>query len=83
MNTVTNEDGVKHVSIPDLIKLFKTYISQMNPIDEASAINVLAQLIERGIIKDHGVFCSEEIVPCKPFFKELKKRNIKIDKKIR
>lgn len=49
----------------------------------AYPVSILAQLIEGGLIKDSGVFCSEEIVPCKPFFEELEKRNIKIDKKIR
>jgi len=44
--------------------------------------SIIAQMIERNIIKERGVFCCEEIVPCKPFFDELKKRNIQIKKKI-
>jgi lysine 6-dehydrogenase len=43
-------------------------------------VSITAQMIEKGLIKEHGVFCSEEIVPCKPFFKELEKRDIKINK---
>ena len=46
-------------------------------------VSITAQMIERSIIKERGVFCSEEIVPCKPFFEELKKRNIHIKKKIK
>jgi len=44
--------------------------------------SIIAQMIERNIIKERGVFCCEEIIPCKPFFEELKKRNIQIKKKI-
>ena len=46
-------------------------------------VSIIAQMIEQGIIKEHGVFCSEEIVPCKSFFEELKKRDIKINKEIK
>ena len=46
-------------------------------------ISIIAQMIERGIIKKHGVFCNEEIIPCKEFFCELEKRNIKIERKIK
>ena len=48
----------------------------------AYPISITAQMIERKMIKKRGVFCSEEIVPPKPFFEELKKRNIIINKKI-
>jgi lysine 6-dehydrogenase len=46
-------------------------------------VSIIAQMIEEGIITSHGVFCPEEIVPCKPFFDELKKRHIIIKKHIR
>ncbi len=46
-------------------------------------ISIIAQMIERGMITKHGVFCNEEIVPCKEFFCELEKRNIKIERKIK
>ncbi len=45
--------------------------------------SIIAQLILNGKIKDHGVFGCEEVVPCSPFFKELQKRGIKIQKEIR
>jgi lysine 6-dehydrogenase len=48
----------------------------------AYPISITAQMIERNVIKKRGAFCSEEIVPPKPFFEELKKRNIIINKKI-
>ena len=43
--------------------------------------SIIAQMIERNVIKERCVFCCEEIVPCKKFFEELNKRNIKIKKK--
>ncbi len=45
--------------------------------------SVIAQMIENGMIKERGVFGCEEIVPCSPFFKELRKRDIKIKKEIK
>ena len=45
--------------------------------------SVVAQLIEKGEINKYGVFGCEEVVPCNPFFKELVKRNIKIEKEIK
>jgi lysine 6-dehydrogenase len=46
-------------------------------------VSITAQMIQQGIIKDYGVFCSEKIIPCKPFFDELKKREIIIKKYIK
>jgi lysine 6-dehydrogenase len=46
-------------------------------------VSILAQMIEDGRISGYGVVGSEEIVPTKPFFDELKKRNVIIDKEIR
>ena len=45
-------------------------------------VSINAQLIERGLIKEYGVFGNEEIIPTSVFFDELKKRNIIINKKI-
>lgn len=46
-------------------------------------VSITAQMIQEDKIKDRGVFCSEEIIPCKQFFNELKKRDIKILKEIK
>jgi lysine 6-dehydrogenase len=46
-------------------------------------VSIIAQMIEQDTIKKRGVYCSEEIVPCKPFFRELDKRKIQIKKNIR
>ena len=45
--------------------------------------SIISQLIENGKIKESGVFGCEEVVPCLPFFEELKKRKIIIKKEIR
>lgn len=45
--------------------------------------SIISQLIENGEIKESGVFGCEEVVPCIPFFKELKKRKIIIKKEIK
>lgn len=45
--------------------------------------SIIAQMIENDTIKEHGVFGCEEIVNCSPFFEELKKRDIKIQKEIK
>jgi saccharopine dehydrogenase-like NADP-dependent oxidoreductase len=45
--------------------------------------SIIAQLIERNKINDYGVFGCEEVVPCSPFFNELQKRKIIIQKEIR
>jgi len=46
-------------------------------------ISIIAQLIEKGLIEQRGVFGNEEVVPPSAFFEELKRRNIIIKKKIR
>jgi len=44
--------------------------------------SIIAQMIEKGLINKSGVYCPHEIVLCKPFFKDLKRRNIIIKKNI-
>jgi lysine 6-dehydrogenase len=46
-------------------------------------VSIIAQMIEAGLIQKTGVFCSEEIVPCKQFFNELQKRDIKIERVVK
>lgn len=47
-------------------------------------VAITAQFIADGIISQRGVYCPEEVIPSKAFFKELSKRgiDIKIEKKI-
>jgi len=41
-------------------------------------VSIIAQMIARNIITKRGVYCPEEIIPCKKFFNELNRRNINI-----
>ena len=43
-------------------------------------VSISADLIAQGAINTSGVFCAEEIIPPQLFFKELKRRNIRIQK---
>jgi lysine 6-dehydrogenase len=45
-------------------------------------VSIIAQMIERDLIKNHGVFGNEEIVPPKSFIGQLEKRGIKLEKKV-
>jgi len=38
--------------------------------------SITAQMIQNGTIKEHGVFCPEEIIPPRSFFEQLHKRGI-------
>ena len=46
-------------------------------------VSIIAQMIEDGAINKRGVFCPEEIVPPKAFFKEIKKRDIQLNKEMK
>ena len=46
------------------------------------SVSIVAQMIEKGLIKNKGVFCPEQTVSCTPFFDELNKRDIIINKKL-
>ncbi|MEK6935826.1 MAG: saccharopine dehydrogenase C-terminal domain-containing protein, partial [Nanoarchaeota archaeon] len=47
-------------------------------IDTGMPASIIAQMIKKGIIKDKGSFAPEACVPPEPFFKELKKRQMKV-----
>ena len=44
----------------------------------ASTISVVAQMIGNGLIKQHGVFPPEQIVPGKEYIQEMAKRGVNI-----
>ena len=48
----------------------------------AFPVAIIAEMIRSGEIKKRGVHTCENIVPPESFFKELRKRNINIKKKI-
>jgi saccharopine dehydrogenase-like NADP-dependent oxidoreductase len=40
--------------------------------------SIMAQMMFKGQIKTPGSYAPEDIVPCEPFFKELRKRNMEV-----
>jgi len=79
--------GVKNMERIDLVYSIIDYFDEENNMTSMMRttgypVSIIAQMIEKDLIKEHGVFCCEENIPCKPFFEELEKRNICINKKI-
>jgi lysine 6-dehydrogenase len=79
--------GVKNNEKQQIEYLMIDYYDKENNITAmmrttAYPISIIAQMIIQGDIFRYGVFCNEEIVPPKLFFKELEKRNIEIKKTI-
>ena len=80
--------GIKDNSEFEIEYLMIDYYDENNNITSmmrttAYPTSIIAQMIEQEIINEKGVFCCEEIVPQDIFFKELKKRDIIIEKKIK
>mgnify|MGYP001578958572 CR=1 FL=1 len=47
-------------------------------IDTGMPASIMAQMVKTGIVKEKGVFAPEAVIPPQPFFKELKKRSMKV-----
>ena len=47
-------------------------------IDTGMPASIMAQMILRKEITTPGAFAPEQIVPCEPFFKELRKRKMEV-----
>ncbi|HDM67047.1 MAG TPA: saccharopine dehydrogenase [Thermoplasmatales archaeon] len=45
-------------------------------------VAITADMIQRRVIDRDGVFTPEEVIPPKPFFKELEERDIRIDREV-
>jgi len=83
-----NAQGIKDGKEVDLQYNIIDYYDNINNITSmmrttAYPTSIILQMIEREEIMEKGVFSCEEIVPCSSFFRELKKRNIKIQKEIK
>ncbi|RLF32016.1 MAG: saccharopine dehydrogenase, partial [Thermoplasmata archaeon] len=79
--------GVKDMERIDLVYGMIDYFDEENNMTSMMRttgfpVSIIAQMIEKGLIRKHGVFCCEEIIPCKLFFEELEKRGIHIRRKI-
>lgn len=83
----TMSEGIKDGKKVKLEYMLIDYFDEENNITSmmrttAYPVAIIADMIRTGVIKKRGVHTSENIVPPKPFFKELEKRNIKIKKEI-
>lgn len=47
-------------------------------IDTGMPASIMAQMIKKGVIKEHGSFSPEFVVPETPFFKELRERKMRV-----
>jgi len=80
-------EGIKDGKKVKLEYMLIDYFDEENNITSmmrttAYPVAIIADMICNGSIKKRGVYTCENIVPPKPFFKELGKRNIKIKKEI-
>ena len=80
-------EGIKDSKKVNLEYMLIDYFDEENNITSmmrttAYPVAIIADMIHTGVIKKRGVYTCENIVPPKPFFKELEKRNIKIKKEI-
>ena len=47
-------------------------------IDTGMPASIMAQMIFKGIVKKPGAYAPEDIIPPAPFFKELRKRKMRV-----
>ena len=73
------KDGKKkEIKMECVINTLKGWEEDYTNIDTGMPISIIAQMIKKGIIKEKGVFSPEGVVPPEPFFKELKRRKMKV-----
>jgi saccharopine dehydrogenase-like NADP-dependent oxidoreductase len=76
------KSGVKKtVRLESIIHAHKEWKVSCGALDTGVPPSIVAQMIARGQIKQHGVLAPELCVPRKEFFEQLSKRQININKK--
>jgi len=68
----------KRMLMECLVPTLKGWEEAYTNIDTGMPISIMAQMIKKGVIGDKGSFAPEAVVPPIPFFKELRKRKMKI-----
>ncbi len=66
----------KSIEMDCLVKTIKGWDDAGSNINTGMSISIMAQMLNRGLIKQTGVTAPESAVPPLPFFKELKKRKM-------
>jgi saccharopine dehydrogenase-like NADP-dependent oxidoreductase len=72
----------KLVRLESIIYADKKWKVSCGALDTGVPPSIVAQMIAKGAITAHGVLAPEECVPRKPFFDELAKRNIVVNKNV-
>lgn len=73
------KDGKKRVILMEcLVPTLKGWEDAGCNIDTGMPASIMAQMIKTGVIEQRGSFAPEAIIPPEPFFKELRKRHMKV-----
>jgi len=68
----------KKIEMDCVVKTLKGWEKFGSNINTGMSISIMAQMLNKNLIKKTGITAPEEAVPPTPFFKELKKRRMKI-----
>ncbi len=71
-------DKGKKILMECIVPTIKGWEDAACNIDTGMPASIMAQMIMRKQITTPGAFAPEEIVPCEPFFKELRKRQMEV-----
>ncbi|MBI2004434.1 saccharopine dehydrogenase NADP-binding domain-containing protein [Candidatus Pacearchaeota archaeon] len=68
----------KKIEMDCLVKTLKGWEDVGSNINTGMSISIMAQMLNKNLIKKEGITAPEEAVPCKSFFEELAKRKMYI-----
>ena len=68
----------KKIEMNCVVKTLKGWENAGSNVNTGMSISIMAQMLNKNLIKKVGITAPEESVPPTPFFKELKKRGMKI-----
>ncbi len=68
----------KKIEMNCVVKTLKGWEEAGSNVNTGMSISIMAQMLNKGLIKKVGITAPEEAVPPMPFFKELKKRGMHI-----
>jgi lysine 6-dehydrogenase len=71
-------DRDKKVLMECIVPTLEGWEDAGSNIDTGMPASIMAQMMFKGQIKTPGSYAPEDIVPCEPFFKELRKRNMEV-----
>lgn len=78
ISRVIVRDGNRSITVDCHAKANRRWHASAGDIDTGCPPSIIAQMIASGVIAGHGVWAPELAVPVEPFFRELRKRGMKI-----